>query len=535
MTMFGGHLLSLPILLPLLAGVLLTLINERHHAVKLGINIVATLLLLAVSVLLLREVGATDEAVTAVYRIGDWPVPIAINLVGDRLAAVMVVLVAVLAVGALSFAAARWYRAGAHFHTLFQLLLMGLNGAFLTGDLFNLFVFFEVLLAASYGLLLHGSGSARVRAGLHYIAFNLAASFLFLLGVSLIYGVTGSLNMADVAARITTVAPESRSLLEAGLALLGLAFLAKAAMWPVGFWLPTAYAVASAPAAAIFAVMSKVGIYVLLRFSALLTANGLAGFGHEWLFYGGLATIVFGTVGVLASQDLPRMVAFSLLVSSGTLLAMLSYDDPAVTAGAIYYLVVSTLTVAALFLLCELMERGRAPEADIMAVTLEAFGDEEELEHEEEVGIAIPGTMAILSVSFALCAILLAGMPPLSGFFAKFMLMVGMVESDAGQVGAVSPATWVMIALLLVSGVSTMIALLRSGINRFWVPAEGGTPRVRVVEIGPVALFLGLCIVLTVLAAPAMSYLEAMAASLHSPTEYIGAVLGNPGGKGAQP
>jgi multicomponent K+:H+ antiporter subunit D len=412
---------------------------------------------------------------------------------------------------------------------------MGLNGAFLTGDLFNLFVFFEVLLAASYGLLLHGSGNARVRASLHYIAFNLAASSLFLLGVSLVYAVTGSLNMADIAARIPTVAPQSRSLLEAGLALLGIAFLAKAAMWPVGFWLPTAYAVASAPAAALFAIMSKVGVYVLLRLSALLGAHELAGFGHEWLFYGGLATIVFGTVGVLASQDLPRTVAFSVLVSSGTLLAMLSYDDPEVTAGAIYYLVVSTLTISTLFLLSELMERGRAPEADILAVTLEAFGDEDELEHEQEIGIAIPGSMVILGVSFACCAILLAGMPPLSGFLAKFMMMAAVVQGGGGQTGGASPASWVIVALLIVSGLATMVALLRSGINRFWVPADSAPPRVRVVEIGPIALFLGLCVALTVLAAPAMSYMEAMATSLHASNGYIEAVLGSLGGKGAAP
>jgi multicomponent K+:H+ antiporter subunit D len=456
-------------------------------------------------------------------------------LVADRLSAMMLALNSVLGLAVLLFSLARWDRAGPRFHALFMLLLMGVNGAFLTGDLFNLFVFFEVLLAASYGLLLHGSGNARVRAGLHYIAFNLAASSLFLLGVSLVYGVTGSLNMADIAARVATVAPESRSLLEAGLALLGIAFVAKAAMWPVGFWLPTAYSVASAPAAALFAIMSKVGVYVLLRLSALLGANGLAGFGHEWLFYGGLATIAFGTVGMLASQELPRMVAFAVLVSSGTLLAMLSYDSPAVTAGAIYYLVVSTLTISTLFLLSELMERGRSPEADIVAVTLEAFGDEDELEHEQEVGIAIPGTMAILSVSFACCTLLLAGMPPLSGFLAKFMMMVAVVQGDGGQAGGTSPASWVVVGLLIVSGLATMIALLRAGINRFWVPTGAAPPRVRVIEIGPVALFLGLCVALTVLAAPAMSYLDAMAAGLHAPHNYVDAVLGSPGGKGAAP
>ena len=179
------------------------------------------------------------------YRLGDWPAPFGIVLVLDRLSALMVLLTSILALAAVVFSLARWHRAGTHFHALFQFLLMGLNGAFLTGDLFNLFVFFELLLAASYGLVLHGSGLARVKAGLHYIAVNLVASLLFLIGVSLIYGVTGTLNMADLAARIPTIAAENRGLLEAGAGVLGVAFLLKAGMWPLCFWLPTTYAAAS--------------------------------------------------------------------------------------------------------------------------------------------------------------------------------------------------------------------------------------------------------------------------------------------------
>src|SRR5690606_8419008 len=184
--------------------------------------------------------------------------------------ALMLVLTSVRALAALIFSFARWDRAGPHFHTLFQLLMMGLNGAFLTGDLFNLFVFFEVLLAASYGLVLFGSGAPRVKAGLHYIAINLAASALFLIGVSLIYGVTGPLNMADLALRIPAVPEQDRMLLEAGAGILGVAFLVKAGMWPLGFWLPSAYKVAAAPVAAIFAILSKVGVYIVLRLSLLL-------------------------------------------------------------------------------------------------------------------------------------------------------------------------------------------------------------------------------------------------------------------------
>ena len=273
---------------------------------------------------------------------------------------------------------------------------MGLGGAFLTGDLFNLFVFFEVTLAASYGLLLHGSGAFRVRSGLHYISINLAASLLFLIGVSLIYGVTGTLSMADLALRIPEVRDEDRMLLQAGAAILGVAFLVKAGMWPLGFWLPSAYMAAAAPVGAIFVILTKVGVYVLLRLSLLLfgsPAGELMGFGGVALLWGGMATLAFATSGVLASQAMGRLAGYSVLISSGTLLAAVGMGDPAVVSGALFYLVSSTFSTAALFMLIELVERAREPGADLLAVTMEAYGeerDETEEPEDEEVGVVMP-------------------------------------------------------------------------------------------------------------------------------------------------
>src|SRR6185503_5567967 len=228
------HLIVAPVVLPLFAGaVMLALGRERHRILVAAINLVSTLVLVTVAVALIKTADEADGGLAGVYRLGDWPVPFAIVLVVDRLSALMLLLTSLVAAAAVVFSLARWHRAGAYFHPLFQFLLMGLNGAFLTGDLFNLFVFFELLLAASYGLLLHGSGLARVKAGLHYIVVNLAASLLFLIGVSLIYGVTGTLNMADLAARVPAIAAESRGLLEAGAGVLAVAFLLKAGMWPL--------------------------------------------------------------------------------------------------------------------------------------------------------------------------------------------------------------------------------------------------------------------------------------------------------------
>ncbi len=524
------HLAILPIVLPMFAGAALVLIDEGRHTTKLVINIIATALLVLVSLLLLSEAGS-GPARTSTYLLGNWPAPFGIVLVVDHLSALMVTLTSALALGAVVFSAARWHRAGQHFNSLFQLLLMGLNGAFLTGDLFNLFVFFEMLLAASYGLALHGSGKARVKASLHYIAVNLASSSLFLIGATAIYGVAGTLNMADLALRIPQLPPAEMTLMQAGAAILGVAFLVKAGMWPLGMWLPSTYAAAAAPVAAMFAIMSKLGIYVLLRLTTLVFGEGTgasAHFGDLALQYGGLATIVFGTIGVLASQGVARIACFSVIVSSGTLLAIVGYDDTALTAGALYYLVSSTLALAALFLLVELIERGRSPGDDVLAITLEAYGDDEELEHEQEVGTATPGAFAALGVAFICSAVLIAGMPPLSGFLGKFAMIGAML--DMGGDAGIATGTWALIAALIISGLAATIALMRSGINIFWVSLEGVIPAIRWVEIAPILLLLGLGIAMTIYAQPVMGFMETAASMLYQRSDYIGAVLGNTAG-----
>lgn len=528
-----NNLLIAPILLPLFAGALLLFFDERRHFLKAMISIAATSALAAITIALLSIADTSDPAtggaIARAYLLGNWPAPFGIVLVLDRLSALMLVLTSMLALASLVFSLAKWDRSGPHFHTLFQLILMGLNGAFLTGDLFNLFVFFEVLLAASYGLMLHGSGTVRVRAGLHYIAINLAASFLFLIGVSLIYGVTGTLNMADLALKIPLVPQENRALLESGAAILGIAFLVKAGVWPLNFWLPTAYSAAAAPVAAIFAILSKVGVYVLLRLSLMLfgtQAGDSAGFGGTFLLVGGAATVVFGAFGVLASQAMGRLAGFSVLVSSGTLLAAIGLENAGVTSGALFYMVSSTLTLGAFFLLIELVERAQSPAADMLAVTMEAYGEDEEEVEEEEIGTVIPATLAVLGICFAGCTILLAGLPPLSGFVAKFSLLTAVVNMGGmGAASDVSAVSWALVALLIISGLAAMIAMVRAGIRTFWAPIDGTIPRVVVMEIAPVAFLLALCLTMTVFGGRMLRYTEATARSLHTPAGYIQNVL----------
>lgn len=529
------HLVIVPIVLPLVAGALLLFFEDRERLLKATVSILTSIALLAVSIVLLRIAhadGAAEGSRVMVYLLGNWPPPFAIVLVLDRLSAMMLALTAVLSIPALIFSLGRWQKAGPNFHTLFLFLLMGLNGSFLTGDLFNLFVFFEVMLAASYALVLHSSGSQRVRAGLHYIAINLAASLLFLIGVAMIYGVTGTLNMADLALRIPQVAEENRMLLEAGAAILGVAFLIKAGMWPLAFWLPTTYTAAPAPAAAIMAIMSKVGVYVILRLSLLffMEEGGSRGFGSYVLFFGGMATITFGAIGVLASQALGRLAGFSVLVSSGTLLAAIGLVKADVTAGALFYLVSSTLAISAFFLLIELVERGQDAIANVLAVTIEAFGEgEEEEEAEEVVGVTIPGTLAVLGTGFAACGILLAGLPPLSGFVAKFAILNAMLNPQGfGQGGAIGSASWWLVALLILSGLAALISMTRAGIRAFWAPMDAPVPRVLLVEIAPVGVLLALTLALTVQAGPIMRFMEATAANLHRPHFYIESVSDAP-------
>lgn len=537
MTGVTNHLLIAPIVLPLFAGALLMAFDERRHTLKAMVNIASTLALLVLSLHLLSVADSVtpameDGRLSSVYLLGNWPAPFGIVLVLDRLSALMLVLGSVLAVAALVFSLARWHRGGPHFHTLFQLLLMGVNGAVLTGDLFNLFVFFEVMLAASYGLALHGSGPSRVKVGLHYIAINLAASSLFLIGVALVYGVTGTLNMADLAIKVPQVPDGDRMLLHAGAALLGIAFLVKAGMWPLCFWLPTTYTAAAAPVAAVFAILSKVGIYILLRLSLLIFGAGAglsAGFGNAWLFVGGLATLVFGAIGMLSSQSMGRLAGFSIITSSGTLLAAVGLSNAGVTAAALFYMVSSTLTVAAFFLLVELIERVQDPSADELAAFAEPYDEQATEDVEEEVGVVIPGTLAVLGICFAGCGLLLAGLPPLSGFIGKLALLSAMIAPATDEGSAVSGLTWLFFALLILSGLAAMIAMVRAGIRTFWAPFEGvAVPRVRVIEIAPVAFLLLLCVGMSIQGGALMRYMDDTARSLHAPNSYIENVLSAP-------
>ncbi|KIK90175.1 monovalent cation/H+ antiporter subunit D [Pseudomonas sp. W15Feb9B] len=536
------HLIAAPILLPLLTAAVMLMLGEKHRPLKAKINLFSSLVGLFISVMLLQWTQTTGvPGSIGVYLPGNWQAPFGIVLVVDRLSALMLVLTGIIGVSALLFAMARWDGAGSSFHALFQIQLMGLYGAFLTADLFNLFVFFEVLLAASYGLLLHGSGRARVSSGLHYISINLLASSLFLIGAALIYGVTGTLNMADLALKIPLVPEADRGLLHAGAGILAVAFLAKAGMWPLNFWLVPAYSSASAPVAAMFAIMTKVGVYTLLRLWTLLfsgQAGASAFFGGDWLIYGGMATIACAALAILAAQRLERMASLSILVSAGILLSAVGFAQPNLIGAALFYLVSSTLALSALFLLAELIERSRSAneipledESELLPRPQESLQPPKGINLDDEqkavVGQVIPWTMAFLGLSFIACALLIIGMPPLSGFIGKLSLIGALLNPlGLGDEAPISNASWALLALLILSGLASLMAFARMGVQRFWTPEERPSPLLRKLECVPVFLLLGLSIALTFKAEPLLRYTQATADALNNPQQYVMAVLG---------
>ncbi len=528
------HLTVAPIVLPLAVSALLLAFDERRRTLKRVLSLVTTAALIAISIMLLWLVtdgfGLNPASAPHVYLLGNWAAPFGIVLVADRLSALMLLLTSLLGFTALFYAIARWDRSGPRFHVLFLLLLAGINGAFLTGDIFNLFVFFEVLLAASYGLLLHGSGTERTSASLHYIAINIATSLLFLIGVAMIYAATGTLNMADLAQRIPVVPPGDLALVEGGAAILGTAFLVKSGIWPLSFWLSRTYAAAAPPVAAVFAVMTKVGIYIILRLSWLLfgdASGGAAGFADTWLIWAGFATMLFGTIGILSARTLTRIAGHYVLVSSGTLLAAIGIGGHALMAALLFYLVSSTLAVAALYLIIEPVERNADEEDMITGIAEPVFDDEytgaPKEGGEDEIGIVIPGTIAILGGGFIFCTLLLAGLPPLSGFIAKFAIIDALFRH-----AAITPTSWVLIGLIICSGLATLIGLTRAGIDLLWTPAEDTRVRLSVIEVVPIGLLLGTCLALMICAGPVFLYMEATATTIADHSAYIEAVLHAP-------
>jgi multicomponent K+:H+ antiporter subunit D len=503
-----SHAVILPIVLPLVAGALLLLMEKAGSKWAGAVSLAATLagLLLAVALLGQASIGAVHA-----YLLGNWQAPFGIALALDRLSALLLLLTGVVACAALVHSLGGDAARGPHFHALFQFQLMGLNGAFLTADLFNLFVFFEVLLAASYGLLLHGSGAGRrqrLKASVHYVVFNLTGSALFLIAVSLLYGLTGTLNMADLAVKLPMLGPENARLAQVAALLLVVVFAVKAALLPLYFWLPDTYASATAPVAALFAVLTKVGVYAIVRVSTLMFgvgAGATAGIITPVLPWLALGTLVLATVGALAATRLRSLVAYAVVASAGTLLVAVGLGTQGTLAAALFYMVNSTLIAATWFLLADAIAARRGGS--------DALGPR-----------PLSGAWAPLGVAFFISAVAVAGVPPLAGFMGKAWLLQA--------AGSTPLAAWV-VALVLMSSLAMMVALARAGAVLFWQvgggvaavpasPARRHSPAHTVALVGLLAAVLGCAAA----AAPLSAYSEAAARQLLDRRAYIASVLG---------
>jgi len=499
-----NHWIIAPIVLPAMLAPLMVFAMRHDLKLQRLFSMAGTVALASIAVAL---TVAASTGTIEVYELGNWPAPFGIVLVLDRLSAMMVMLTAALAVCVLVYAVvSRWDAKGRHFHPLFQFQLMGICGAFLTGDAFNLFVFFEVLLIASYGLMIHGGGAMRLRAGVQYVVMNLAGSTLFLFALGTLYAVTGTLNMADMAVRVRDLAPGDEALLRVGALLLLMVFALKAALVPIHFWLPGTYANAPAPVAALFAIMTKVGAYAILRTYTLVfgaDAGVTAGIATDWLMPAALLSLVIGIVGVLGTGTLMRLVAFSVIGSMGTLMIAIALFTPQATVAALYYMLHSTLAAAALFLITDLVVTRRGNMGDRLIP-----------------GGPISQSGPIAALFFA-AAIGMAGMPPLSGFIGKLMTL------DAARHSAEMEIIWTAI---LATSLLAIVGFARAGSVLFWKvsaetnPIEVSTPSVTLpiaVAMVPIAAM----VLLAVLAGPVTSYLGATATQLYDPSPYIDAVL----------
>ncbi|MEP2641333.1 monovalent cation/H+ antiporter subunit D [Roseobacter sp.] len=501
------HWVIAPVVLPALLAPFIVLAARYHISIQRVFSVVGVLALIGIAAGLMWQ---TSDGTIILYQLGDWAAPFGIVIVGDRLSTLMVLLTAVLALFVLLYTiGSDWDTRGRHFHALFQFQLMGIMGAFLTGDLFNLFVFFEVLLIASYGLMIHAGGDARLRAGVQYVLFNLLGSTLFLFALGAIYAQTGTLNMADLAQRVALIDGADTVGIRIAAVLLLLVFAIKAAVLPLHFWLPSSYAEAPAPVAALFAIMTKVGAYAIIRVYTMIfgpQVDVTAGLHTAWLLPAALASLAIGMIGVLAARHLDRLVAFAVIGSMGMVMVAISLFTPTSITAALYYTVHSTLSAATLFLIVDLVRTGRAD----LRLTAQPM---------------IPGA-TLTSAMFFAAAIAMAGLPPLSGFVGKLMVLDAAFDT--------AHAAWIW-AVVLLSSLVAVVGFSRAGSMLFWKAkaiaddTQNTSPAPTALSYVAVGGLLALLVAHTVFAGPVTRYMAAVSDQLFNPGPYIATVLDTPG------
>ena len=437
-------LVPLLVIVPLV-GAAITLIPGRYQRLQIAISVSALTLVTVCAAVLLAVVDQTSEPI--VVKVGGWEPPFGIVLVVDRLSAIMVVVSALMLLGVLIFAVGQGIADRDRdtpvsiFHPTYLILAAGLFDAFIAGDLFNMYVGFEMLLAASYVLLTLGGTGSRIRAGTTYVVVSLVSSLLFLGAIALIYGATGTVTMALLSDRIRELPLDVQVILCAAL-LIG--FAVKAAVFPLSFWLPDSYPTAPAPVTAVFAgLLTKVGVYAIIRTDKLLFFD--VPLLIPLLIVGGL-TMLIGILGALAQADVKRLLSFTLVSHIGYMIFGVAIGTELATGATIYYIVHHIMVQTALFLVVGLIERvGHSTSITKLGGLLKAS--------------------PFVAILFFIGALNLGGIPPFSGFLGK----IGLFEAGAAAPG---PLVYVMIGAGAVTSLLTLYALMRVWNMAFWRPAK---------------------------------------------------------------
>ncbi|WP_116950731.1 Na+/H+ antiporter subunit D [Jiangella endophytica] len=527
--MNASVLVPLPVVLPLFGAGLALALGRSARAQRVVSVVVLTLVVGIAAVLLARA----DADGPQVMHVGGWPAPLGISLVADRLSALMLLVSVVVALCVLLYSLSQGLveygpdTPLSIYHPTFLILVAGVSNAFLSGDLFNLYVGFEILLAASYVLLTLGGTADRIRAGSTYVVVSLASSIVFLTALALVYAATGTVSLAQLAGRLDDLPSGVALLLQL---MLLTAFAIKAAVFPLSAWLPDSYPTAPAPVTAVFAgLLTKVGVYAIIRTQTLLFPDSPL---SDLLLWAALLTMVIGILGAVAQDDLKRMLSFTLVSHIGYMVfgVALASDDG--LSGAIYYVVHHIVIQTNLFLVAGLIERRGG------STSLERLG-----------GLA--RLSPVLALLFFIPAMNLAGIPPFSGFLGKLGLMQAGVDNG-------SWLAYLLVAGSVATSLLTLYAMAKAWNRAFWQPpspeaeaeaiATGATTdlhgkpvrtdappvsgkvavALRAGMAGPAAVLLAVGVALTVFAGPLFGLTDRAAADLRERTPYIEAVL--PGG-----
>lgn len=489
-------LLILPLIIPLVTaiGILLLGLDGKRSGAILGI--IGAVALLIADIVLLREV--LQEGIQVTF-LGNWSAPYGIVLVADNLGAIMVAITGVVGVAVSVYALhIKEEQSKLGIFPLFHVLLMGVSGAFLAGDIFNLYVWFEIMLIASFVLLAKGGSKIEMVASVKYVVMNLLSSAIFLTGIGLLYGKVGTLNMADLAMKLSQQQDNVWIMTTAAFFLT--AFGIKAALFPMYFWLPASYHAPPMAIAAVFSgLLTKVGVYALIRVFTLIFTQDHTFVTTTFLILSGL-TMVSGVLGAVAQSDIRRILSFHIISQIGYMVMGLALMTPLALAGAVFYLIHHIVVKTNLFLIAGIIAHHGDNSFDL-----------------KKLG-GLYKHRPMLAVLFLIPAMSLAGFPPLSGFFSKFVLVRAGIEAES----------WLIVLTALVVGVLTLVSMSKIWNQAFWQPrkAETGEGRTPLTMLVPVAGLACLTVVIGLGIGPLFEVSQATAEQLLNPQLYIEAVLG---------